>query len=58
MLLNQEKKSVEHAAELLKINPNYSVESVRKVNAMQKDPASYDYVIDALRKAGIPEHPA
>ena len=58
MLLNKEKESSEHAKELLKMNPNFSLEWVYMIYSKAKDPSHYEYVVEALRKAGIPEHPS
>jgi len=43
-----------HAAELLKLNPNYSLEYFRTITFF-KNPKHLEPLIDALRKAGIPE---
>jgi adenylate cyclase len=43
-----------HAAELLKINPNYSLEFGKAANFF-KNPKHLEAVLDALRKAGIPD---
>jgi adenylate cyclase len=45
-----------HAAELLKLNPNYSLEYFRTITFF-KNPKHLEPLIDALRKAGIPETP-
>jgi adenylate cyclase len=45
-----------HAAELLKINPNYSLEFTRKLGHY-KNPKHLQSILDALRKAGIPDTP-
>ncbi|MDH3723937.1 MAG: hypothetical protein OER74_20750, partial [Desulfobacteraceae bacterium] len=45
-----------HAAELLKIYPNYSVEYVR-TTAFYKNPKHLELILNALRKAGIPDTP-
>ncbi|MEJ2170511.1 MAG: adenylate/guanylate cyclase domain-containing protein [Desulfobacterales bacterium] len=55
MLLNRERESVEHAKELMKINPKFSLEWVHRWNSKYKDPADHDNLIEALRRAGIPE---
>ncbi|MFC1877882.1 adenylate/guanylate cyclase domain-containing protein [Thermodesulfobacteriota bacterium] len=45
-----------HAAEVLKIKPNFSLESVKKVSTFQyKNPAHLECRLNALRKAGIPD---
>jgi adenylate cyclase len=56
MLLDREEKSQEHKAELFKLNPNFSLEWVRKSLSKSKDPAFYNYIFEALKRAGIPEH--
>lgn len=45
-----------HAAELLKINPNYSLEYYRST-AYFKNPKHLEPYIDVLRKLGIPDTP-
>jgi adenylate cyclase len=45
-----------HAAELLKINPNYSIDNYR-AGAPLKNPKHLEPIIDAFRKAGIPDTP-
>jgi adenylate cyclase len=49
-------KALYHAAELLKINPNYSLKIFRFAN-LYKNPKHFEPLIDALRKAGIPDTP-
>jgi adenylate cyclase len=44
-----------HVAELLKIDPGFSVESARKMISF-KDPAHVENALDVLRRAGLPEH--
>ena len=58
MLLERQKEAMEHAEEALKINPNYSIEQTRKFYSGFKDPTYFEFVFDALRRAGIPEHPS
>jgi adenylate cyclase len=43
-----------HAAEVLRMNPNFSLDEARKMSSF-KDPVHLERVLDALRKAGIPE---
>ena len=45
-----------HAAEVLRINPNFSLDEARKMSSF-KDPVHLERVLDALRKAGLPETP-
>ena len=56
MQLGQVEKARAHAAELLKIKPDYSVEFYRKTRRY-KDKAYLAKQVDLLRKAGLPEHP-
>ncbi|MBW2635452.1 MAG: hypothetical protein JRE14_15305 [Deltaproteobacteria bacterium] len=44
-----------HAAELLKIEPNYSLDYNRNTT-FHKDPSSKEHIINALRTLGFPEH--
>ena len=50
--LGQNQKARAHAEEVLKINPNYSLDNSRKRN-LYRDPAHLETEIDALRKAGL-----
>ncbi|MGV7223164.1 MAG: adenylate/guanylate cyclase domain-containing protein [Nitrospinales bacterium] len=45
-----------HAAELLKINPNYSIDNYRTAN-FHKNPKHFEPYIDMLLKLGIPDTP-
>jgi len=56
MMSGQEEKARAHAAELLKLSPRLSLDYVRKT-LRYKNQADSDRIIDAMRKAGIPEHP-
>ncbi|MBW1707596.1 MAG: tetratricopeptide repeat protein, partial [Deltaproteobacteria bacterium] len=56
IMLGREEEARAHAAEVFKINPNFSLEWIRKVS-LYKDPAHLERSLDALRKAGIPEKP-
>jgi adenylate cyclase len=56
MELGREEEARAHAAEVLKINPKFSLESVRK-RSLYKDPAHLERFLSPLRKAGIPETP-
>jgi adenylate cyclase len=52
----REKEAKYHAAEVLKIRPKFSLESVNKVSTFQyKNPVYLERRLNALRKAGIPE---
>jgi adenylate cyclase len=53
IMMGREKEARAEAAEVLRINPNFSVESFVKTNAPQKDPSIKENVINALRKAGL-----
>ena len=55
MLLGREKEATAHASEVLRIDPNWSLERLRKQYSMHKDPAYYDFIFDALRKSGLPD---
>ncbi|MBW1784946.1 MAG: hypothetical protein JRL30_29915, partial [Deltaproteobacteria bacterium] len=44
-----------HVAELLKIEPGFSLDEARKT-ILFKDPAHLERALDALRQAGLPEH--
>jgi TolB-like protein/Tfp pilus assembly protein PilF len=52
--LGKKEEARAHAAEVLKINPKYSLERVRKLIRF-KDPAHTEQWLDPLRKAGLPE---
>jgi adenylate cyclase len=53
---SREEEASYHAAEVLKVNPKFSLESVKKVATFQyKNPAHLERRLNALRKAGIPE---
>jgi adenylate cyclase len=54
--LGKEEEARAYAAEVLKINPKYSLEGLRSKSRF-KDPAHMERYLDALRKAGIPEKP-
>jgi adenylate cyclase len=53
MKLGREEEAHAHAAEVLKINPYYSLERVRE-SLRFKDPKHTESYLDALRKAGLP----
>jgi adenylate cyclase len=56
MMLGRQGEARSHAAEVLKIDPNWSLEQERKAS-FYKDPDDMERHLDALRKAGIPEKP-
>jgi len=56
--LGREKEARIQAAEVLRINPRFSLESVKKIATYQyKDRALLERRLNALRNAGIPETP-
>ena len=57
-MLGQEEKARHHVDEVLKIDPKYSLERYAKlVRHGLKNQADADRLINALRKAGLPEEP-
>jgi TolB-like protein/Tfp pilus assembly protein PilF len=54
--LGQIEKARSHMQKVLEHDPKFNLESRRKQNPY-KNPADNDRVIEALRKAGAPEHP-
>jgi TolB-like protein len=57
-MLGQEGKARHHATEALKIYPKFSLKDHEKrVRFFFKNQADIDHVINALRKAGLPEKP-
>ncbi|MBA7680690.1 Lipopolysaccharide assembly protein B [subsurface metagenome] len=54
--LGREEEARAEAKELLRVDPTYSLERYRK-QSFHKDPAHLEWVLSALRKAGIPETP-
>jgi TolB-like protein/class 3 adenylate cyclase/Tfp pilus assembly protein PilF len=56
LMLGQEKEAQEHVAEVLKLNPKYSIQRYANTSArFYKNQADRDHLINALRKAGLPE---
>ena len=51
-MMGREKEARAAAADALKINPRFSLESFAKIHPY-KDPAAKDRYIDSLRKAGL-----
>ncbi len=51
-MAGREKEAQEAAAEVLKINPKFSLKSFEKIHPY-KDPSTKDRYIDSLRKAGL-----
>jgi len=54
--LGREIEAKTHVQEILKINPNFSVEEAKKLHRW-RDPRYSEQWLSSLRKAGIPEHP-
>ena len=52
--LGREEEARAEAKELLRVDPTYSLERYRK-QSFYKDPARLEWILSALRKAGIPE---
>lgn len=55
-MLGREDEARYHAAEVLKVYPDWSLEMEREVYSY-KNPGDMERHLDALRKLGIPEHP-
>jgi adenylate cyclase len=56
VMLGQEKEAQEHVAEVLKLEPKYSITRYANTFArFYKNQADRDHLINALRKAGLPE---
>jgi len=51
--LGQDQKALEHAEEVIKINPNFSLAGEQKRMYYYRDPAHLERRIDALRKTGL-----
>jgi adenylate cyclase len=43
------------AAEVLRINPDFTIEGYKRIFAAHKDPKDAEHRIDGMRKAGLPE---
>jgi hypothetical protein len=54
--IGREEEARTHPAEILRINPNYSVQFFRKPTAY-KNQTYLESLIDPPRKAGLPEVP-
>jgi adenylate cyclase len=52
--LGQLEQARKEAAEVLRINPGFTIEGWKRL-AVFKDPKDLDHNIDGLRKAGLPE---
>jgi len=58
MELGREQEARTHAEEVIKINPKFSLEYLRKgIYSYYKDPAHAERFLSALRKVGMPETP-
>ena len=55
-MLGREEEARYHAAEVLKVYPDWSLDFEREVYSY-KNPSDMERHLDALRKLGIPEHP-
>jgi adenylate cyclase len=56
-MLGKEKEAGVEAAEVLRINPKFSLEAFEKSLGPARDQPERDSYIDALRKAGLPDKP-
>jgi adenylate cyclase len=54
--LGREEEARAEAQEIMRLNPTYSLEALRKF-LPYKDPAYIEWNVSAMRKAGLPEHP-
>jgi adenylate cyclase len=52
---NQMEKARFHASEILRISPNFTLETYKSVMSIQRDKELLNYKIELLRKVGIPE---
>jgi adenylate cyclase len=52
-LMGREKEARAEAAEVLRINPKYSLDYFAKISAPYKDQSEIDKVVNAMRKAGL-----
>ena len=50
--VGREEEARAEVAQVLRLNPNYSLETLKKMN-LQKDPALAERSLAALRKAGL-----
>jgi len=55
-ILGRENEARAYAAEILEVNPDFSLEWFRKINLF-KDPSHLKPFLEALHKAGAPEYP-
>jgi len=54
--LGDYKKARVHIEDALKLDPNCSLKTVRRLHRQFKDPAHSERILNSLRKAGLPEH--
>jgi hypothetical protein len=54
--MDKDKEARAAAAEVMRINPRFSLDWVTKVSTI-KDPSRLDELINAMRKAGLPDKP-
>ena len=57
VILGQEDEARAHVGEILELNPGFSLEWFQKVNLF-KNPSHLKPFLEALQKAGLPEHPS
>ena len=55
-MLEQNEKAHETVSEILRIDPNYSIEFMAKYFPY-KQKIDLENLLEAMRKAGLPEHP-
>jgi adenylate cyclase len=52
---NQMEKARFHASEVLRISPNFTLDTYKSFMSIQKDKELLNYKVESLRKVGIPE---
>jgi TolB-like protein/class 3 adenylate cyclase len=55
--LGKDEEAEAHAEQVIKINPNFSLESSDRNISRYKNKKDYKRYLESLRKAGFPEHP-
>ncbi len=53
--LEQLEEARKEAAEVLRINPGFTIEGYKRIVAVYKDPKEAEHRLDGMRKAGLPE---
>jgi adenylate cyclase len=53
--LGQFEEARKEAAEVLRINPGFTIDGYKRIFAAHKDPKDAEHRIDGMRKAGLPE---